>query len=267
MRVDWSRQTIMKEVFFTEHARTEVKRLHHATRCHDTKKCVEVWLVRNMSGFQGCCEGLSAIHVDMESLSMAEEKVFTDSFHLSTVKSKRITLANYNRIKWTTHAESTDCEKSINPSEGIVIFIFFLWHVTTLVPWVNMGRACITQRGTQASVTSVLAEAENTIILFVCPPKFGISIISCFSWDLQWSQEKTKTKLIQNLGGQTKNIMVFSASANCWLFPTRGKQTIRSHGTQKSSDLSLNGTILTCAKNTTIKDQCPRKCDIARIMN
>ena len=41
-----------------------------------------------------------------------------------------------------------------------------------------------------------LAEARNTIILFVCPPEFCITIDSCFSWDLQWSQEKTKTMFI-----------------------------------------------------------------------
>ena len=39
------------------------------------------------------------------------------------------------------------------------------------------------------------------------------SIVSSFSWDLQWSQEKTKTMLMQNLGGQTKSIMVFSELA------------------------------------------------------
>ena len=50
-------------------------------------------------------------------------------------------------------------------------------------------------------------------ILFVCPPKFCISIVSRFSWDLQWSQEKIKTILMQNLGGQIKSIMVFSEVA------------------------------------------------------
>ena len=43
-----------------------------------------------------------------------------------------------------------------------------------------------------------LATSENTIILFVCPPKFCISIVSSFSWELQWSQEETKTMLMQN---------------------------------------------------------------------
>ena len=41
-----------------------------------------------------------------------------------------------------------------------------------------------------------LSTFKNTIILFVCPRKFCISIVSSFSWDLQWSQEKIKTKSI-----------------------------------------------------------------------
>ena len=48
------------------------------------------------------------------------------------------------------------------------------------------------------------------------PSKFCVSIASSFSWDLQWSQEKTRTMLMQNLGSQTKSIMVFSGMAN-WL--------------------------------------------------
>ena len=35
------------------------------------------------------------------------------------------------------------------------------------------------------------------------------NICSIFSWDLQWSQEKIKTMLMQNFGGQTRSIMVF----------------------------------------------------------
>ena len=48
--------------------------------------------------------------------------------------------------------------------------------------------------------------------LFV-PPEFCINILSSFSWDLQWSQEKTKTMQMRNLGGQTKSIMVFTEMA------------------------------------------------------
>ena len=53
--------------------------------------------------------------------------------------------------------------------------------------------------------------SENTIIVFVCSLKFCISIVFVFSWDHSKSQEKLET--MQNLGGQTKSIMVFSKVA------------------------------------------------------
>ena len=61
------------------------------------------------------------------------------------------------------------------------------------------------------------ATSENTIILFVCPPTFCISIVSSFSWDLQWSGEKTKNNAYAKFGGGgvgrgTKSIMVFFRS-------------------------------------------------------
>ena len=45
-------------------------------------------------------------------------------------------------------------------------------------------------------------------MLFVVTPKFCISIVLSFSWELKWPQEKLKTMLLQNLGWQTKSIMV-----------------------------------------------------------
>ena len=59
---------------------------------------------------------------------------------------------------------------------------------------------------------SLLAIPENTIILFICPPKFCISIAFVFSRDHCNSQEKMETMLMQNLGEQ-KSIMVFSRVA------------------------------------------------------
>ena len=53
------------------------------------------------------------------------------------------------------------------------------------------------------------ATFKNTIILFVCSPKFCISIVFIFSWDRCKSQETLETMLMQNFGGQTKSIMVF----------------------------------------------------------
>ena len=46
-------------------------------------------------------------------------------------------------------------------------------------------------------------------------PKFCISIVFVFSWDHFNSQEKLETILMQNSGGQTKSIMVFSGRACC----------------------------------------------------
>ena len=46
---------------------------------------------------------------------------------------------------------------------------------------------------------------KNIIILFVFPPKFCISFVFNFSWDLQSPQEK----LTQSFGGTIKNILVF----------------------------------------------------------
>ena len=51
--------------------------------------------------------------------------------------------------------------------------------------------------------------SENTLILFVCVPKFSISIVFFFSWDHCKSQKKLETMLTQNLGTQTKSIRVF----------------------------------------------------------
>ena len=48
------------------------------------------------------------------------------------------------------------------------------------------------------------ATFKNTIILFTCPPKFCISIVFILSWDLQWSQERLETMLMQTFGGTNK---------------------------------------------------------------
>ena len=47
-----------------------------------------------------------------------------------------------------------------------------------------------------------------------------MSIVFAFSWDHRKSQDRLETMLMQNLGGQTKSIMVFSEVAyycyECW---------------------------------------------------
>ena len=65
------------------------------------------------------------------------------------------------------------------------------------------------------NIIAVQAILENTIILFVCPHKFCISIASVNSWDHCKSQEKLETMLMQNLGGQKKSILVFCEVAYC----------------------------------------------------
>ena len=54
-----------------------------------------------------------------------------------------------------------------------------------------------------------------SIMHFVYPQKFCISIVFNFSWDLQSSQEKLKTMLMQNFWGQTKCIMDNVEVAEC----------------------------------------------------
>ena len=54
-----------------------------------------------------------------------------------------------------------------------------------------------------------------------------ISIVSSFSWDLQWSQEKTKSMLMQNLGGQTNSIMVFPKWPIAFPVVSRNKDSTR----------------------------------------
>ena len=60
--------------------------------------------------------------------------------------------------------------------------------------------ACIGHFGKYHNILCLSPQILHKIVLF---------------WDLQWSQEKTKTMLLQNLGGQTKSIMVFSEMSYC----------------------------------------------------
>ena len=53
-----------------------------------------------------------------------------------------------------------------------------------------------------------LTTPENSITyhnaLCLSPPKFCISIVFSFSWELKWPQEKLKTMLMQNFGVTNK---------------------------------------------------------------
>ena len=74
MRVDWSCQAIMQELFFREHSRTEVNRLHHASCCHNTKQCVKVGLIRDISSIQRDREGFGTVDLKMHTLTAAKKK-------------------------------------------------------------------------------------------------------------------------------------------------------------------------------------------------
>ena len=51
--------------------------------------------------------------------------------------------------------------------------------------------------------------SKNTTTLFVCLPKFYISIVFIFSWHHSKYPEKMETMFMQNFGGKTKSVMAF----------------------------------------------------------
>lgn len=53
------------------------------------------------------------------------------------------------------------------------------------------------------------ATLKNTVILFVCPPKYFICIVFIFSWNHCKSRGKMETMFTQNFWGQTLSIMEF----------------------------------------------------------
>ena len=55
--------------------------------------------------------------------------------------------------------------------------------------------------------SSSYATCTSPIMHLICPPKFCISIVFNFSWDGCNTQEKWKTKVMQNFGGQIRCIM------------------------------------------------------------
>ena len=73
MRVDWSCQAIMQELFFRKHSRAEVNRLHHASCCHNTKQRVKVGLIRDISSIQRDREGFGTIDLKMHTLTAEKE--------------------------------------------------------------------------------------------------------------------------------------------------------------------------------------------------
>ena len=60
---------------------------------------------------------------------------------------------------------------------------------------------------TLVGVSAVFLNTPLAHLPFICPPKFCISIVFNFSWDGCSTQEKWKTKVVQNFGGQIRCIM------------------------------------------------------------
>ena len=83
------------------------------------------------------------------------------------------------------------------------MFFFFAQKAPTAV------NTCLDEMKELKEEIQQYAISKNTIILFVCSPKFCISIVFVFSWGHCKSQEKLETMFMQNFGGQTKTIMVF----------------------------------------------------------
>ena len=70
----------------------------------------------------------------------------------------------------------------------------------------------------------LFAISTSPIIHLVCPPppspkKVCIIFVFNFSWVLQWSQEKLRTTLTQNFGGQTRCIMERCANGELSIQP------------------------------------------------
>ena len=98
-----------------------------------------------------------------------------------------------------------------NKMASLYLLIFFCWFGLIIIKETIEKQKILQMKWLRELLW---ATPENTIILFVCSPTFCISIVSSFSWDLQWSQQKAKAILMQNLGGRTKSGMVFPGMAD-----------------------------------------------------
>lgn len=72
MSVDRCGQTIMKKLFFREHARTEIHRLHHTTRCKNSKHCIQIRFIREIRFIKRDREGLGAIYFYLDFLEKTQ---------------------------------------------------------------------------------------------------------------------------------------------------------------------------------------------------
>ena len=69
-----------------------------------------------------------------------------------------------------------------------------------------------------------VAICTSPIMHLICSPKFCITFVFHFPWVLQPSQEKLKTMLMQNFGGQIRRIMRDVQMAYAWQKSPRAKR-------------------------------------------
>ena len=70
----------------------------------------------------------------------------------------------------------------------------------------SVGRARIARRGEEKN-KALYATCTSLMMHLICPPKFCTSIVFNFPWDGCNTQEKWKTKVMQNFGGQIRCFM------------------------------------------------------------
>ena len=91
-------------------------------------------------------------------------------------------------------------------------------------------RARSTRRGEQKKYATYTSPIKH----FICLPKFCMTFVFHFSWVLQLSQEKLKTMLMQNFGGQIRCIMGEVQVAYKALFFSSPRLAIRARPTLRA---------------------------------
>ena len=79
--------------------------------------------------------------------------------------------------------------------------------------------------------------STSPIMHLICSTKFCITFVFHFSWVLQPSQEKLKTMLMQNFGGQIRRIMRDVQVAYAWQKSPRAKRKTESQRSWIISDV------------------------------
>ena len=82
-----------------------------------------------------------------------------------------------------------------------------------------------------------VAICTSPIIHLICSPKFCIAFVFHFSWVSQSSEEKLKTMLMQNFGGQIRLIMRDVQVAYAWQKSARTKRKTESQKSWIISDV------------------------------